>query len=213
MTVDLGKIRNEYVRAGLSEDDLDPSPVLQMRRWVEEAVSAGHPEPTAMTLATATPDGQPSARIVLLKDLDDAGLVFFTNYESEKGKALAQNPKASASFFWVMLERQVRVTGNVTRVSREQSEAYFRTRPREAQIGAWASPQSEVLASREALAARVSQAAARFGSDDVPCPPHWGGFRLAPHTWEFWQGRASRLHDRLRYVTKDNAWRIERLAP
>jgi pyridoxamine 5'-phosphate oxidase len=214
MLVDLTAIRTDYARAGLHERDVDPSPVAQLDRWLKEAIAAQHPEPTAMTLATATKDGEPSARIVLLKRLDDRGLVFFTGYESDKGRELAENPRASACFFWVLLERQVRVSGTVTKVTREESEAYFDSRPRESQLGAWASKQSAVLAGREELEANLAAVAARFGNDPIPCPPEWGGYRLAVNRMELWQGRPSRLHDRFRYTrTGAASWRIERLSP
>jgi pyridoxamine 5'-phosphate oxidase len=214
MQVDLTAIRTEYARAGLHERDVDPSPLVQLDKWVHDAVAAQHPDPTAMTLATASPDGEPAARVVLLKGLDDRGLVFFPCYASEKGRQLEQNPRACACFFWVMLERQARVTGTVSRVAREESEAYFRSRPRESQLGAWASKQSTVLSGREELETRLAEARARFGDGPVPCPPDWGGYRLVPDRLELWQGRPSRLHDRLRYTrTGDAAWRIDRLSP
>ncbi|MCW5833527.1 MAG: pyridoxamine 5'-phosphate oxidase [Labilithrix sp.] len=214
MSPDLSAIRTEYARAGLDERDLDPSPSRQIERWLREAIDAGHPEPTAMTLATATPEGEPSARVVLLKGVDARGLVFFTNYGSAKGRDLASNPRACANLFWVLLERQIRVTGSVAKVSREESEAYFRARPRESQLGAWASEQSGVIAGRAELEARLAEVRERFGEGDVACPPHWGGFRLVPDRVELWQGRPSRLHDRLRYTSiGDQRWRIERLAP
>lgn len=213
-TPDLGAIRTEYARAGLHEQDLDPSPLAHLDRWLKEAVAVQHPEPTAMTLATASPDGEPSARVVLLKALDERGLVFFTGYESDKGRQLMANPRACACFFWVLLERQARITGAVSRVAREESEAYFRSRPRETQLGAWASRQSTVLTGRDELEARLAEARARFGEGEVPCPPHWGGYRLAPDRVELWQGRPSRLHDRMRYVrAAEGGWRIERLSP
>lgn len=216
---DLTAIRTEYARAGLEERDVDPSPVAQLDKWLRDAIAAEHPEPTAMALATASPDGEPAVRIVLLKGLDERGLVFFTGYESDKGRQLAANPRASACFFWVLLERQARVTGRVARVSREETEAYFRSRPRESQLGAWASAQSTVIAGRSELEARLAEVRARFGATgDVPCPPAWGGYRLTPDRVELWQGRPSRLHDRLRYTRTSGpgdepAWRIERLSP
>jgi len=212
--LDLATIRTEYARAGLTEGDLDPSPFRQLDRWLRDAVDAGHPEPTAMTLATASREGEPSARVVLLKGIDPSGLVFYTSYESDKGRILADNPRACAVFHWVLLERQVRVTGAVTEVTREESEAYFRTRPRESQLGAWASRQSAVLKDRRELEARLADVRARFGEGEVPCPPRWGGYRLAIERLELWQGRPSRLHDRLRYTRQDDAsFRIERLSP
>lgn len=214
MKVDLTAIRSEYARAGLHERDLDPSPMAQLDKWLQDAISAQHPEPTAMTLATVTPEGDPAARVVLLKGLDDRGLVFFTGYESDKGRQLAARPRACACFFWMMLERQARVSGSIAKVEREESEAYFRSRPRESQLGAWASKQSSVLAGREELEARLAEVRARFGEGEVPCPPEWGGYRLTPERVELWQGRPSRLHDRLRYTRKSPAgWDVERLSP
>lgn len=214
MAADLTSIRTDYARAGLHERDVDPSPTAQLDKWLHEAIAASHPEPTAMTLATVTPEGDPAARVVLLKGLDERGLVFFTSYESDKGKQLAANPRGSASFFWMLLERQVRVTGRVTKVAREESEAYFRSRPRESQLGAWTSRQSSVLRGRADLEARLEEMRARFGEGEIPCPPDWGGFRLEPERVELWQGRPSRLHDRLRYTkTGEGSWLIERLAP
>jgi len=214
MLPDLTSIRTEYARAGLLETDLDPSPAKQIAKWLKEAIDAGHPEPTAMTIATASPSGEPAARVVLLKGIDDAGLVFFTNYASDKGRDLETNPRACANLFWVLLERQVRVTGAVTKVPRDESEAYFASRPRGSQLGAWASRQSEVLAGRADLEARLAETDARFGEGAVPCPPHWGGYRVALERVELWQGRPSRLHDRLRYARIDsNRYRVERLSP
>ena len=214
MKVDLTAIRSEYARAGLHERDVDPSPFLQLERWLNDAIAAEHPEPTAMTLATVTSDGQPAARVVLLKGLDDRGLVFYTSYESDKGQQLEANPRACACFFWVMLERQARISGSVAKVTREESEAYFRSRPRESQLGAWASQQSAVLSGPDELTARLAEVRARFGEGDVACPPHWGGYRLTPERVELWQGRPSRLHDRLRYTRKaQSSWLVERLSP
>jgi pyridoxamine 5'-phosphate oxidase len=214
MLPDLSAIRTDYARAGLHERDLDPSPVKQLQHWLRDAIDAGHPEPTAMTLATVTSDGEPAARVVLLKGLDDEGLTFFTHYTSDKGKDLEANPRACIVFFWVLLERQARITGRVAKVSREESELYFKSRPRESQLGAWASRQSEVLAGREELESRLAAERERFGEGDVPCPPAWGGYRLVVDRLELWQGRPSRLHDRLRYTRiDDRRWNIERLSP
>lgn len=214
--LDLSRIRTDYARAGLDERDLSPSPIDQMQRWLDEAIRANHPEPTAMTIATITPEGDPSARVVLLKGLDPRGLTFFTNYDSDKGRELAHHARACANLFWVLLERQVRVTGSIARVSREESEEYFKSRPRDSQLGAWASRQSSVLAGRADLEKRMEEARKRFGeASEVPCPPHWGGYRLEPSRVEFWQGRPNRLHDRLRYSKgkAPHAWRVERLSP
>jgi len=214
MQVDLTAIRIDYALAGLHERDVDPSPITQLDTWLKEAIAAAHPEPNAMTLATATTDGEPAARVVLLKGLDERGLVFFTSYESDKGRQLAVNARACACFFWVLLQRQVRITGAVTKVAREESEAYFNSRPRESQLGAWASSQSVVLADREQLQASLAEVTLRFGDGEIPCPPHWGGYRLAVASMELWQGRPSRLHDRLRYTrTGEASWRIDRLSP
>lgn len=207
-------IRSDYARAGLAEDDLDVAPSVQIARWLDDAIRAAHPEPTAMTLATASKDGEPSARVVLLRGVDSRGLVFFTNYESAKGRDLGANPRATANLFWVLLERQIRVSGAVVEVDRAESEEYFASRPRESQIGAWASKQSDVIADRAALESRVAAVRARFGDDPIPCPPRWGGYRIALDRVEFWQGRPSRLHDRLVYVrTAAESWRVERLSP
>lgn len=214
MAADLASLRIDYALSGLDESDADPSPLVQLETWLSQAIEAKHPEPTAMTLATATLEGEPTARVVLLKGLDVRGLVFFTGYASDKGRQLAVNPRASASFFWVLLERQVRVTGVVAKVSREETEAYFRSRPRASQLGAWASNQSAVLRDREELEARLEEMRIRFGDGDIPCPPEWGGYRLSPDRFEFWQGRPSRLHDRLRYSRREaSSWTMDRLSP
>jgi pyridoxamine 5'-phosphate oxidase len=209
----LADLRREYCHARLDEREVDPDPVAQFRKWFDDAQRAEIPEPTAMTLATATTDGVPSARVVLLKGADQQGFTFFTDYRSQKGRELEDNPRAALAFYWGELERQVRITGTVSRVAREESEAYFRTRPRGSRLGAWASEQSAVLPGRAALEARVREVAARHPDEDVPLPPHWGGYRLRPATIEFWQGRENRLHDRVRYVRQGDSWRIERLSP
>ncbi|MBI5293308.1 MAG: pyridoxamine 5'-phosphate oxidase [Chloroflexi bacterium] len=207
-------IRKDYTLHGLNESDLHPDPVQQFGRWFEQAVQAGLLEPNAMTLATATPDGAPSARMMLLKGCDARGFVFFTNYESQKGRELQANARAALVFYWAALEREVRITGVVGKVSREESDAYFQSRPEGARVGAWASRQSRVTPSREELEARAQQLTAEFGGRPIPLPPHWGGYRLTPDALEFWQGRPSRLHDRLRYTRRpEGGWKIERLEP
>ena len=209
----LAELRREYARERLDYADVAGDPITQFSRWFGEALNAGLIEPNAMTLATADAQGRPSARVVLLKGYDASGFVFFTNYASRKGEELGTNPHAALLFFWIELERQIRIEGTVDKVSADESDAYYRTRPLESRLGAWASPQSRVLPHREELEARLAQAVARYG-EDPPRPPHWGGYRLAPQTVEFWQGRESRLHDRLRYSADDaGRWRLERLAP
>jgi pyridoxamine 5'-phosphate oxidase len=198
----------------LLETDLDPDPIAQFRAWLDDARTAGVLFPEAMALATADADGRPAVRHVLLRGLDERGFVFFTNYESRKGRHLSQNPNAALAFLWRELDRQVTVTGTVERVSVDESAAYFAIRPREAQLGAWASKQSRAVDSREALEAAFAEAAARFEGQDVPLPPHWGGFRVRPEAIEFWKGRHHRLHDRLRYTRgDDDGWTFERLCP
>lgn len=210
----LSDLRREYTLAGLKESDLDPSPFKQFDKWFQQALAAALPEPNAMTLATATLDGKPSARIVLLKGFDEHGFVFFTNYESQKGRDLSANPQAALVCYWIELERQVRISGCVSRAPVEESAEYFRSRPLGSQLGAWASQQSEVVDGRKILEDRLEQLTQEYQTKPVPLPPYWGGYRVAPETIEFWQGRPNRLHDRLRYTLQPgNNWLIERLSP
>ncbi len=209
----LADLRKDYSLAGLLEKNLARDPFRQFEKWFQEAEAAKIPEPNAMTLATAGPDG-PSSRTVLLKGLDGRGFVFYSHYESRKGRDLAANPRASLLFPWLALERQVVVEGKVTKVSREESEAYFHSRPHASQLGAWASAQSTLVADRAALDAAFKAVEEKYAGREVPLPPQWGGWRLSPETVEFWQGRRNRLHDRLRYRREPNGdWVIERLAP
>lgn len=211
--MNIADLRCDYTTQGLSEADAPPEPFTLFESWFEEVLAAGLADPNAMTLATATTNGRPSARIVLLKGFDSQGFVFFTNYESRKGEELAANPYAALVFWWGPLERQVRIEGHVERVDHAASDAYHDSRPRDSQLGAWASPQSRMLDGRAVLEARLADAEARFAGAPVPRPPHWGGFRLIPDVVEFWQGRTSRLHDRLRYLRIDEGWTLGRLAP
>ncbi len=207
-------LRSEYAGMSLNESDVDADPIAQFAIWMENAIAAEVAEANAMTVATATRDGVPSARIVLLKGFDARGFVFFTNYESHKGRELTENPVAALVFHWLTLHRQVRVSGTVERVSHEESETYFHSRPRGSQMGAWASHQSSVLPNRAALETRLAELEAEYREGEIPLPSFWGGFRVIPQTIEFWQGRRSRLHDRIRYSRQpDGSWRIERLSP
>ena len=206
-------MRKDYGIAGLQEKDLAKNPFRQFEKWFAEAEAAKIPEPNAMTLATTGRDGRPSARTVLLKAVDGRGFVFYTNYESRKSRELADNPQAALVFPWITMERQVIVEGPVARVSREEADAYFHSRPRTSQLAAWASPQSTVIAGRPVLEESYRVVERKYEGREVPLPPQWGGFRLAPVTVEFWQGRGSRLHDRLRYRREDGGdWVVERLA-
>jgi pyridoxamine 5'-phosphate oxidase len=210
----LADLRKDYSLAGLAEKELARDPFRQFEKWFQEAEAAKIPEANAMTLATATRDGRPSSRTVLLKGVDGRGFVFYSNYESRKGRELEANPRATLVFPWLALERQVIVEGAVARVAREESEAYFHSRPRASQLAAWVSQQSSIIASRAVLDESFKALEKKYAGQDVPLPPHWGGWRLTPETVEFWQGRRSRLHDRLRFRReKDGAWSIERLAP
>ena len=210
--MDLRGMRKHYDHDELDEERAASEPLQQFERWFSEAIRADLPEPISMTVATVGPDGRPSTRVVLVKDVDHRGLVFYTNYLSRKGRELAAHPQAAVQFHWVEHERVVRVEGLVERVPPEESDAYYAVRPLDSRIGAWASPQSEVIASRAVLLANAAKAGLRFGMNP-PRPDHWGGYRLVPDYWEFWQGRRSRLHDRLRYRLVDGAWVRERLAP
>ncbi len=210
----IADLRREYARMGLSEADVDPDPMRQFRLWFEQALTAGVPEPNAMTLATASADGRPSARMMLLKGFDEHGFTFFTNYDSRKGRELAANPRAALCVFWQPLERQVRVEGTVEKVGREESEAYFSGRPRQAQIGAWVSQQSSPITSRAELERIEAELQKRFEGKPVPLPDYWGGYRVVPRAIEFWQGRPSRLHDRLLYTSSEGGgWVLRRLSP
>lgn len=220
MSFSLSDLRKDYTLGGLQESDLNPDPFKQFERWFQDALdaqkklNATHFEANAMTLATATKSGKPSARTVLLKQLDARGFVFFTNYESRKGQELSENPYAALCFHWELLERQVCVNGQVEKLSTEESEAYFKTRPLGSRIGAWASRQSSVISGRGEILQRVAELSLKYPTGNVPLPPFWGGYRVLPDEIQFWQGQPSRLHDRFRYLKQpDGTWTIERLSP
>lgn len=209
----LANLRREYVSEPLTEDSVQGDPVEQFRFWFDEALRAEQPDPEAMTLSTATREGVVSARIVLLKGFDQSGFVFYTNYQSQKSRELVDNPRAAMTFYWPALNRQIRIEGTTEKVSQQESEEYFLTRPRGSQIGAWTSPQSEEIPDRETLERKLAEMEERFKDQSIPCPLFWGGFRLKPILFEFWQGRESRLHDRILYRRQDEIWQISRLAP
>ena len=212
-SLDYAGFRHEYIGKGLRRRDLDPDPIKQFNNWFTAAFNAQILDANAMTLATCV-DGKPSARVVLLKDFDGRGFVFFTNYDSEKGRQLEKNPNAALVFYWMEVERQIRIQGKVKKTSRAESEEYFHSRPIGAQLGAWASHQSETIDARRVLNARLEEMKQRFAEGSIPLPPHWGGYRLKPERIEFWQGRPDRLHDRFRYtLRRDGYWKIDRLAP
>jgi pyridoxamine 5'-phosphate oxidase len=213
--VDLHALRREYITAGLRKGDLDPDPIAQFARWMDHAITTAVPEPNAMTLATIGDDGAPAQRVVLLKTFDSKGFVFFTNYESAKAAQIAANPHVSLHFFWEQLARQISIRGRAEKVSTAESLAYFLRRPRGSQIGAWISPQSRVISSRKILESKLAEAIEKFRGGEIPLPGFWGGYRVSPVSFEFWQGGADRLHDRFFYSrdSANGAWEIKRLAP
>ena len=211
--MDLSELRLSYTKAGLTESEVDPDPFRQFEIWMAQAMLSELLEPNAMTLATADSSGQPNARTVLLKSFDRDGFVFYTNYQSRKSREIAENERVCLLFYWGPLERQVRISGTVARVPEAESDEYFRSRPVGHQLGAWVSNQSAIIAGREVLEASLAEATKRFEPGPVPRPPHWGGFRVKPHGFEFWQGRQNRLHDRLEYVPSNGSWAVRRLAP
>jgi pyridoxamine 5'-phosphate oxidase len=210
---EVAALREEYTRTGLAEADVDLDPVVQFRTWFRDALAADLHEPNAMILATATADGKPSARTVLVKGYDERGFVFYTNFEGRKARELETNPQCALLFYWGELERQVRIEGRASRVSGEESDAYFMSRPRGSRLGAWASEQSRPVQGRSVLEERVRALEAEYEGREIPRPPFWGGYRVEPHTIEFWQGRENRLHDRLVYLRNEGGWKIVRLQP
>lgn len=209
----IANIRKDYSLESLSETDVAVTPILQFQKWWNEVLDSAILEVNAMTLATCNKIGRPDARIVLLKGFSEKGFIFFTNYQSRKGKELEENPYACLVFFWKELERQVRIEGTVTKTSRLDSNEYFLLRPKDSRISSWSSPQSKVIKSRDILEANVSKYEQQFADGNIPRPPHWGGYIISPSMVEFWQGRTNRLHDRIRYTAKGAGWKIERLAP
>ena len=213
MSLDIAGLRENYTRGGLKEDDLTEDPIVFFRNWLEEAIDSKVAEPNAMSLATVSEDGTPNSRIVLLKDVGERTIRFYTNYESRKGRDLKTNPFAAVSFWWPELERQVRIKGSIKKVSREESDEYFQSRPRESQLGAWASSQSSEVVNREKLRDEYEKVSKRFKHTTIPTPDFWGGFDIFANEIEFWQGRPSRLHDRILYTFEDGMWNYKRLQP
>ena len=213
MTKNLADLRREYIKSNLSKEALENDPIKQFSIWFDEAQTAEVNEPNAMTLSTVSPEGKPSSRIVLLKGLQENLLIFYTNYNSKKGDDIAKNPYVALNFFWPELERQVRVEGSATKTDEIESDIYFHSRPKGSKIGAWASPQSEIIENREVLETRLQYYEQQFKDQKVPRPSHWGGYKVEPESFEFWQGRLSRLHDRYKYLKSNGKWKIQRLAP
>lgn len=209
----INTLRHDFSKQTLSEKDVNPNPILQFEKWFKEAVDAQVNEPNAMTVCTATNDGKPSARILLLRNFNENGFVYYTNYHSRKGKEIAQNPHCALLFFWPELERQVRIEGSIEKQTTEESDVYFNTRPRTGKLGAWSSEQSAVIANREVLDKEYELFSAKFPGEQVPRPPHWGGYVVNPISIEFWQGRPSRMHDRILFTKTNGSWKIERLSP
>jgi pyridoxamine 5'-phosphate oxidase len=211
--MDISNLRKDYCQAGLNREDLSSTPFSQFHKWFEQAQSAGIEEPNAMSISTVSKEGIPSSRTVLLKLYDEKGFVFFTNYSSQKAQEIEQNPNVALLFPWLSLERQIRITGTVKKISKKESFAYFMSRPKDSQIGAWISPQSKIIESREFLSKKLLEMKEKFSNGNIPLPNSWGGYRIIPNKFEFWQGRTSRLHDRFIYEKKDKAWIINRVAP